>query len=169
MLTGLAAAPNDMPQNIVTTNDPKVHRKMKSALNNSFTADAVREQRPVIEGAADLLFQRFKDIAAGPGEINMTDWVNFFTIDIIGDLAFGESFGCMQSSDYHPWVRTLFNFLKGMVFASATRFYPPLDKVILSLLPKAMMDAQKEHTAFANAKSKSHSSSDWSFFELTWV
>lgn len=54
--------------------------------------------------------------------VNMLDWLNFFTTDMIGDLGSGESFNCLRDSQYHDWVKTLHNFLKAMVFAAATRF-----------------------------------------------
>ena len=84
--------------------------------------------------------------------VDMTDWVNFFTVDIIGDLAFGESFNCLKESAYHPWVKTLFNFLKGMVFVAATRFYPLLHNVLMWMIPKSVLEAQKNHTRFANER-----------------
>ncbi|KAK2603870.1 hypothetical protein QQS21_003905 [Conoideocrella luteorostrata] len=151
-------APNGAPQNIVTTTDAKVHARMRKYLGNSFTDTALIDQRPTIEGYADLFISRLRDMSTAPETggkgalVDMTDWINFFTVDVIGDLAFGEPFGCLQTSDYHPWVRTLFNFLKGMVFAASTRFYPWIASAMESLLPKSVMDLQRQHTEFANEK-----------------
>lgn len=84
--------------------------------------------------------------------VDMTDWLNFFTIDVIGDLAFGESFGCLTTGQYHFWVRKLFSFIKGMSLAAAPRFYPSTEFLFQKLLPKSIMDAQRRHTEFASGK-----------------
>jgi hypothetical protein len=42
----------------------------------------------------------------------LTTVLQFFTFDVMGDLVFGESFGCLDSSDYHPWVKLIFDSVK---------------------------------------------------------
>jgi hypothetical protein len=37
----------------------------------------------------------------------MTAWYNWTTFDIIGDLAFGDSFHCLDDGEYHPFVRVI--------------------------------------------------------------
>lgn len=32
---------------------------------------------------------------------------NFCTFDILGELAFSSSFGCLESAKYHPWVKII--------------------------------------------------------------
>lgn len=80
----------------------------------------------------------------------MTDWFNFFTVDVIGDLAFGQSFGCLERGDYHDWVLTLFNYLKGMVLAAAPRYHPMAEFLFQKLIPKKVIEGQKRHTQYAN-------------------
>lgn len=68
--------------------------------------------------------------------VNMTDWINFFTMDVIGDLAFGEPFGCLAKCEYHDWVGTLFQYLKGMAIAAAPRYYPATDYLLQKMIPQ---------------------------------
>lgn len=82
--------------------------------------------------------------------VNMTDWLNFFTMDVIGDLAFGESFGCLEKGEYHTWVRTLFSYFKGMSLAAAPRYYPTTEFLFQKLIPKSVLDGQRRHTEYAN-------------------
>ncbi len=84
--------------------------------------------------------------------VNMTDWLNFFTMDVIGDLAFGESFGCLKSGEYHSWVRTLFSYLKAMSLAAAPRYYPTTEFLFEKLIPKSVLDGQRRHTEYAHEK-----------------
>ena len=147
-----------MPQNIVTTTDPATHARMRKLLSASFSEKSLRVQQPLIESYADLLIKRFRDLATAPEadsrgvSVDMVDWINFFTVDIIGDLAFAESFDCLKSSSYHPWVKTLFNFLQGMVFAAAARFFPSVEWIFTKMIPRSVLESQRKHTQFANER-----------------
>lgn len=82
--------------------------------------------------------------------VNMTDWINFFTMDVIGDLAFGEPFGCLAKGEYHDWVRTFFQYLKDMAIAAAPRYYPATDYWFQKTIPQSVIDGQRRHTQYAN-------------------
>jgi cytochrome P450 len=84
----------------------------------------------------------------------MTDWLNFFTMDVISDLAFGESFNCLSLGEYHSWVRTLFSFLKYMSLAAAPRYYPPLEFVLKKFMPRSVNEGQRKHMQYAREKIK---------------
>ena len=151
-------APQGMPQNIITAINHADHSRMRKAFGNAFAEKTLRDQEPVIEGYTDLAMRKFRAMATSPESngkgvmLNMVDWLNFFTIDVIGDLGFGESFNCLQESAYHPWVKTLHNFLKGMVFAAPTRFYPSVETLFMAMLPQSILELQKRHTDFANER-----------------
>ncbi|KAL8687603.1 MAG: hypothetical protein Q9218_006271 [Villophora microphyllina] len=151
-------APNGMPQNLITTSDPDVHTRMRKLLSTCFSEKSLRSQYPTIEAYADLLVNRLRHLvhaAADPASgavVDIVDWINFFTVDIIGDLALGESFDCMKSNDYHPWVKTLDTFLQGMAYAAATRYYPSIEWLVTKLLPKKVMDMQRRHTEFIHER-----------------
>ena len=98
---------NDMADNLITTNDVKFHARVRTLLSNSFTEDALHTQHPLIHSHADLLVAKLQNLATEPQSldkgalVNMTDWLNFFTVDVIGDLAFGVTFGCLKTGEYH--------------------------------------------------------------------
>ncbi|RDL42506.1 Uncharacterized protein BP5553_02485 [Venustampulla echinocandica] len=151
-------APDSMPENIVTAIDSTLHSRFRKLLGNSFTEKALCSQTPLIESYADLLINRLRSLPQNsedglPGVVvNFVDWMSWFTFDIIGEPALGESFDCLKDSKYHPWVETLNNFLKGMVYAASTRWYPGLETLMFKLLPKRVMEMQRQHSNFANEK-----------------
>jgi hypothetical protein len=72
----------------------------------------------------DLLIRRLHEKGTDPitGQLNpldMASWYNYTTFDIIGDLAFGESFDCLQDSSYHPWVKIIFESLREVAYIRA--------------------------------------------------
>ncbi|KAF1992814.1 putative RNA polymerase II mediator complex component Srb8 [Amniculicola lignicola CBS 123094] len=151
-------APRNAPQNIVTTTDIHVRARMRRLLAPSFNDQSLSKQSPVLEHYAELVLERLKSIVERRPKgqdsitINMLNWINFYTMDIIGDLALGESFHCLDSSTYHPWVTTLYTFFKGMIIASAARFFWITSLLIEHMVPKDIAEKQKYHTDFTNAK-----------------
>lgn len=151
-------APNDQADNLITTNDAKFHARVRTLLSNSFTEDSLRSQHPLIHHHADTLVTKLRELATAPENltngalVNMTDWLNFFTMDVIGDLAFGEPFGCLEAGEYHSWVRTLFSYLKGMSLAAAPRYYPSTEFLFRKLIPESVLEGQRRHTQYANER-----------------
>jgi cytochrome P450 len=145
------AAPNEEVDNIITTIDAKFHARVRGLLSNSFTEDSLRLQYPVIQSHADTLVAQLKRIALSSPEstVNITDWLNFFTMDVIGDLCFGHPFGCLARGEYHDWVRTLFMYLKFMSLAAVPRYYPWLQWTLEWLMPKSIMKGVMKHQAYA--------------------
>ncbi len=66
----------------------------------------MREQEPIIGKYVDLLMKRLRD-SSGQKQ-NIEAWYNWTTFDVVGDLVFGQSFGCLESVNYHPWIEFIF-------------------------------------------------------------
>ncbi|EPE30604.1 Cytochrome P450 [Glarea lozoyensis ATCC 20868] len=148
-------APESNVDNIITTTDFKFHARVRRILSSSFSEGSLRAQYSLINSKADLLVSQIQRLTASSKEgarVNMTDWLNFFTMDVISDLAFGESFGCLERGDYHEWVHTLFAFLKYMSLAAAPRYYPTVEFILKMFMPKSVMEGQRKHMAYAREK-----------------
>ncbi len=131
--------------------------RVRGLLSHSFTADALRSQYPLIQHHADVLVDQLKKICLKnvPGSkpiVNITEWINFFTMDVIGDLAFGEPFGCLERGEYHDWVRTLFMFLKYMSIAAAPKYWPLLEVVMKRFIPNRILDGVRRHESYAQER-----------------
>jgi hypothetical protein len=74
----------------------------------------------------------------------MGKWYNLTTFDLIGDLAFGEGFGGLDSGGYHHWVAAVIGSMKAIPLLRGMKEYPVLFKVILALLPgsRSLMEAR---------------------------
>ncbi|KAF7857957.1 hypothetical protein EAF04_009314 [Stromatinia cepivora] len=132
--------------------DDKDHARYRRLLSHAFSEKALREQEPLIKRYIDLLILRLYE-NAGKGKQNMVHWYNFTTFDIIGDLTFGESFGCLDKSDYHPWVSYTFISFKAATFMAAAKRYGPLAKTVLDkLIPKKLMQQRRNHQDLTHSK-----------------
>jgi cytochrome P450 len=106
-----------LPTSIINAEHDE-HMLFRRALAPGFSDKSMRAQEPIIAGYVDLLIRRLRERCAdGEGEaketeLNMMQWYNWTTFDVIGDLVFGKSFGCLDGSSYHPWIPTIMNAIK---------------------------------------------------------
>ena len=112
-------------KNSILTANNADHSRMRRLLSHAFSEKALREQEGLIKVHIQNLVDGIKKQITGPakGKINIVDWCHWATFDIIGDLAFGESFNCLQDAKWTPWVSKLVQGLKAVALISvATRF-----------------------------------------------
>lgn len=122
------------------------HALLRRTMAHGFSDKSMREQQPLIQGYVDLLIRRLWEHGkGGQARVDLGAWFNYTTFDVIGDLAFGESFGCLDGSVYHPWVKAIFKVARlGVIFQSAVH-WPLLARVLIWLAPKRMIEERKEH------------------------
>jgi hypothetical protein len=77
------------------------HDRMRRLITHAFSDKAMREQEPIIQKYVSLLMDKLHERAGS--KIDIVAWLNFTTFDLMGDLAFSESFHCLAESKYHPW------------------------------------------------------------------
>jgi hypothetical protein len=59
----------------------------------------MRDQEPAMTKYFDLFIQRLNENCEKP--LDMVEWFNLTTFDVISDLTFGESFHCLEKSELH--------------------------------------------------------------------
>ncbi|KAI3542082.1 cytochrome P450 [Colletotrichum abscissum] len=129
------------------------HSRFRRALSHGFSAQSMLEQEPIVKKYVDLLFQRLHEKCAGGAEaLNMVAWYNWTTFDVIGDLAFGEPFHCLDDSGYHPWVKLIFDGIKGNSFKNCMRRFPPIEKLLIHLIPADLRNKRDQHIALTKEK-----------------
>ncbi|KAI0120633.1 isotrichodermin C-15 hydroxylase [Xylariales sp. AK1849] len=99
------------------------HQRLRRALAHGFSDTSMRQQEPLIVKYVDLLIQRLHDGCDGGKKAqNLEAWYNWTTFDVVGDLVFGKSFGCLQDAEYHPWVAFIFRSVRFGSVAVALKY-----------------------------------------------
>lgn len=105
------------------------HAMIRRQISHGFSDKSLREQESIIKGYVDLFIQRLQErcVPGADGSsttaFDMRHWFNYATFDIIGDLAFGEPFGCLEKGELDPRVA----FLEaGLATANKTYFIKEL-------------------------------------------
>lgn len=75
---------------------------MRKMLNNGFSSKALLEQEDIIHGYIDMFVKQLNTHATQKSA-DMTQWYNFASFDIVGDLSFGEPFGSLKTRRLSSW------------------------------------------------------------------
>jgi hypothetical protein len=91
---------------IVSERRPHVHRQVRSLLANAFSDHSLSEQESLISDSIDKFIHLVgtkssvsnTDDAAAQG-IDISSLLEMQTFDVTGDLAFGQTFGCLDNGE----------------------------------------------------------------------
>ncbi|KUJ07971.1 cytochrome P450 [Mollisia scopiformis] len=131
----------DGPKGILVEPNDEIHARLRRNLAPGFSDKALRDQEPLLNKHFDLLMSRFREKSGKPFDISQ--WYEFMTFDIIGDLTFGESFGCLESSKANIWLDTLRVAAPAATILGMLSKYPPTLSVLTSLIPMMRREEQK--------------------------
>ena len=87
----------------IGTTDTQSHDRQRQILNYAFSDRALKEQEYILQNYSNFFIRRLHEQAKPGTEIDICNWFNFLTFDIIGDLLFAESFNSLIHADHHPW------------------------------------------------------------------
>ncbi|OAG38725.1 hypothetical protein AYO21_07078 [Fonsecaea monophora] len=107
----------DLKIQTILNADQEYHGVLRRLLAHSFSDKALREQESVLLEYADIMVRRIgEEGQSGARAVDIVEWYNFFTFDVIGYLTYGETFGCLSSSELHPWIDLMFVMVKQKAF-----------------------------------------------------
>jgi len=73
----------------------------------------------------------------------------------MGDLVFGESFGCLEKSDYHPWVKLMFDSVKTSSYIRCAKYWPWITPIIqYFILPEKLKQNRMEQQKWAKGRAE---------------
>ncbi|KAJ8058514.1 hypothetical protein OCU04_012698 [Sclerotinia nivalis] len=153
-LTERGIAPSE-PIHIATASGEH-HRRLRRVQTHAFSDKALTAQEPIIQQYARQFISgliKFSSLTSD-NSINIGQWYNFATFDLIGDLAFGESFNCVETGKMHPWIELIFKTLSVDPIVNELLHYPFFSYFSKFLLPNSMLGAFNDHRKLAAAKTE---------------
>lgn len=70
----------------------------------------------------------------------------------MGHLVFGESFDCLKSTGYNPWVALIFDSVRIGAFIRCIKFWPWLTPIVQYLIPAKLQQRRLEQKRIAHEK-----------------
>ncbi|KAJ5701646.1 cytochrome P450 [Penicillium malachiteum] len=133
--------PGKTAANLITCSEAE-HARLRKILAPGFSEKYAMEQESFIQSYVDKLFTKLDERLRNnqSSSVDVVEWINYLAFDVIGDLTWGSSFGCLDGLTYHPWVQTVGQFKAGIV-VFALKFYPPVYSFLVAITPPSALQA----------------------------
>lgn len=131
----------DQYGSIVSERDPAAHGRMRKYLSHAFSHRSLVEQEKLIHGIIDRFMERLQSFGTEEKTFDLVQWFNILTFDIIGDLAFGESFQGIESGSTHPWISRITGAMTQGALADCFRRFPLIAKMVMTMAPGTVQNA----------------------------
>lgn len=118
---------------IVSVRDVGEHRGMTKYLANAFSDRSLRQQELLVAKGVDAFVRRVGEEGTAPGGIDLVMWFNLATFDIIGGLAFGQSFDGIANGTQHFWVSIVIKAMRMGALADCFKRFPSVGFVFQKL------------------------------------
>ncbi|KAI0145606.1 cytochrome P450 [Xylariaceae sp. FL1272] len=120
--------------------DPKIHSAMRKMLNPAFSQRGLLEQEAIITGVVNK-FIRILLEKGGPSSkgLNMTKWFEMNSFDILGEMAFGESFHSLDTGTPHFWADLVLEHLYIITLIDNLRRIGWLARIFGILIPAYLL------------------------------
>lgn len=137
---------------ILTTPSDDEHSRYRRLLSHGFSEKALKEQEPLLLHYVNLLIFKLHEHAKDGTPQDMVAWFNWTTFDLIGDLTFNESFSCLDSASYHPWIQFIFGNIKASATMATLKFLPFANWMIMWLLGSKIQSMKQQNANFTSEK-----------------
>ncbi|XPS71817.1 hypothetical protein M3J09_003994 [Ascochyta lentis] len=125
------------------------HARQRKTVSHAFSDKALKDQEQLLKSYVALLVEKLTGMANKDLPLNIVEWYNFTTFDIMADLTFGESLNQLTDSSYHPWVKAIFSYVKIISISKVCRAWPGLARLLQSMVPKDANNKRKQHIKFS--------------------
>lgn len=136
---------------MVMQDDDFKHHQVRSQISHAFSPKSLLELQPHINGYVNQLVGLMRASISQAHPVDVTAYFNWTTFDIIGHLTFGESFHCLDTESYHPWIKVVFEGVAaGHAIHQLSRY--GLLWVIEWIVPKRIKRKRADMISFSNAR-----------------
>jgi len=76
--------------------NPHTATQKRSLFADAFSDKNLAAQEPVMQKFVDLMIEKLGKLGKNKGGVDMDKWFVYFSFDLTGEMAFGESFSCLE-------------------------------------------------------------------------
>ncbi|KAF2964329.1 hypothetical protein GQX73_g9249 [Xylaria multiplex] len=128
-----ALTPNGARFDLLTYS-PSDHAKYRKILNPSFSEKATREYEPTIHQDTDTFIKKLSaKLQDRDLKINLTQWLQWLTFDMVADVVFGEPFDCVTDERSHPCLALSMDLVSFSSFVVFVAWWTGLKNFLVKL------------------------------------
>ncbi|KAJ5180127.1 cytochrome P450 oxidoreductase [Penicillium capsulatum] len=113
---------------VQTTRDKAEHARRRRVWDQGFSSSALREYEPRVSHFAAQLLKAIENSVGRP--MDMTRWSNYYGFDIMGDMAFGQSFEMLVTGEDAYFLNQMHSDMKSIGLFTHVMWLFPLMKRI---------------------------------------
>ncbi|KAF2677436.1 cytochrome P450 [Lentithecium fluviatile CBS 122367] len=134
--------------------NPARHSAMKRNLTSAFSTRALLEQESIVDRCVNDFVTKIGALKSSRTKgLNMTKWYEMISFDILGEMAFGESFHAVESGESpHFWSELIVSHLYFITVLDNLRRYPLFVTIGKLLLPFATTAVRDKHSGYTREK-----------------
>ncbi|KAH6674968.1 benzoate 4-monooxygenase cytochrome P450 [Halenospora varia] len=132
--------------------EPRVHSRMRKSLAPAFSTKALMEQEEIVQSCVNEFMDKLAVEGTKSTGLNMTKWFEMLAFDILGEMAFGETFNCVKNGKPHHWSEMITEHLFFITVLDNLRRYPIIAAIGKFLLPKVTVSVRNQHSQFSRDK-----------------
>ncbi|KOC12388.1 benzoate 4-monooxygenase cytochrome P450 [Aspergillus flavus AF70] len=124
---------------------------MRKFLSPAFSERSLREQEGLVTQVIDEFIDQVGQRGNSKEGVDMTMWTNLLTFDIIGELAFGESFHGLETGNLHFWIAVVLESMGQAGLSDFLKRFPTVGRIFLKLNPRwldKLTDGAIKHQAY---------------------
>jgi cytochrome P450 len=95
-----AATANGRPSpSLFSSLDKDGHDRMKRAVWNAFTVSSLVNYEPYVDKVVVIFLQQLRERFAHGNQtsVDLTKWVHYYSLDVIGEVVYGRAYGFLAS------------------------------------------------------------------------
>ncbi|WKT51581.1 Cytochrome P450, E-class, group I [Fusarium oxysporum f. sp. vasinfectum] len=117
--------------------DHKEHSNRRKIWDRALSSKSLRDYEPRVTKYTTQLLDRLNEMQGTT--INASNWLNFYSFDVMGDLAFGKSFNMLRDGVNHYFLSSLHDSMKMVGALAHIAWIIP----ILKLIPAVSAEDRK--------------------------
>lgn len=151
--------------------DPTRAGAKRALFMNAFSAKSLAEQEDVIQRNINQFVEKVGRLGSGPNGIDMVKWYEMVSFDVLGEMAFGESFRCIENGkpvlptmvicplanaipleSSHFWLDIILGHMLAITVMDNLRRYPLLLRIAKALPSKWTTSLRNKQSDFSREK-----------------
>ncbi|MCJ1426416.1 hypothetical protein MMC29_004319 [Sticta canariensis] len=124
---------------------------MKKSLSAAFSTKALAEQEHIIQQCVEGFIWTI-GLKGTEKALNMSDWFGMISFDILGEMAFGESFHRIENGKPHFWTEIVMKHVFFITLMDNLRRFAFLSTLGRRFLPRWTVAIRNKHSSFSREK-----------------